>query len=1066
LAITLGLLFLVGERALTAIGPWMASAALLTTGILGLTLLNVLELLGGSSERGGTYILIQETLGGMGAFLAGWSLLAGSLAITAALIQATANLLHPWFFSGFPTPTIALGLLGVLTLLHLFQSFPRRSGLWLVVTALSFLLVVAVLSALPHLSLQAYRLGPVISLGKLLQSVAWLAVAYIAFESLLTSRHEIRQPGQLLPSAISWILVAGLLLLAIPPLVAAGLVPVTRTWTNPLSDILMGAGLLPPQAGRLLAGIALVLSANGCLTVAARQMRALSQEGALPQALQRVWRPFAVPPLLFAVLAPLAVPLILWGSSSWLTDLAAGGFLTAMSLLNVAAIYSRQMEPKRRRLLVVPFHPLVPATAIAINLMLLSSLPRPGLAGLGTWLLLGAGFYAAYARSHQVAAREGVLVFGREQRREEHKREFRILVPLNSRGERHLLLHLATALARQLDGEVIPLQVIPVADPLAIEEGRRLAQERNALFQWSIRLGTDLSVPITPITRLAHTVPEGILDTAVEESCNLILLPWTVAATPPGFRMGRVLDPVVRRAPCDVAVLARHPEGLTKDDLPTEQGEPDGAPSSWQLKSIVVPTAGGPHAPLAALLALLLAREYDATVTAIYVVEPGASPSEIAQAQERVQQTLQAMREQAERWPGRNGRAVPLQELPIESRIITADSVVEGIAQVGATADLVLIGASEESLIDQMLFGSVPEQVARICPTPVVMVRRYRGLPRFWLQRAWDALYQALPELSEEERIEVYRAVRRGARPNVDFFVMMGLAAVIATFGLVQNSPAVIIGAMLVAPLFTPVLALSMAVAQGDVRLVRLAVESILKGIAVAIGLSTLLVVAPSLHTVTPEITARSHPNLLDLAVALASGAAGAYAIARKEVAAALPGVAIAAALVPPLSVIGIGLALGDFRIAGGGALLFATNLIAIILAGAITLLLLGFHPAHRGAGVTRLRIGLATTVALLILITVPLATVFVQSVRTSRTERVIRQTVQGQLATLPGVDLADIRVREQGGKLIVTVTLYTQHPVTTALAYRLSHQLSVAAAKPVRLQLISVPVTEIEVPP
>ena len=1056
LAVTLALLFLVGGRVLQAVGPWGSLGALLAAAVLGLTLLNVLELLGGSSERGGTYILIQETLGGLGAFLAGWSLLAGSLALAVALAQASAVLLRHWLFPGVLPAILALGLLGALILLHLFRLLPGRSALGAVVVVLASFLLLTVLSALLHLSLSAYRLEAHVSPSGLLHSVAWWVVTYAAFEVLLSARRQIRRSNTLLPPAIAWLLALSALTCAIPLLVAAGRPATPETSATMIIDALMRDTLMPLWGGHLLVGVALVLGANGCLMVAARQMRALGREGALPHSLLRTWRPFAVPPFLFLALGLLSIPPALWASPAQLVDWAAGSFLVAMTLLNAAAIHSRRTEPERRRFLELPFHPLVPATAIAVNLVLLSALSRPALAGLGAWLLLGSAYYVAYARRHQVTAREGVLVFGREGRRREHKGAYRILVPLSPREERHLLLHLATALAHQLDGEVIPLQVIPVADPLAIEEGRRLAQERNALFRWSVRLGADLSVPITPITRLAHNVPEGILDTAVEEGCDLILLPWTVsAASPGGFRMGHVLDPVVRRAPCDVAVVAHRPESAV-----------DEGTTAWRPASIVVPTAGGPHAPLAAQLALLLAREYGATVTAVYVVEPGASSDEIAQAEERIQQTIQAMREQVETRLSRNGSPPPLEEFPIESRIVTAQGVVEGIVQVGAAADLVLIGASEESLIDQVLFGSVPEQVARLCPTPVVMVKRYRGLPRFWLQRTWDALYEALPELSREERVEVYRAVRRGARPNVDFFVMMGLAAIIATFGLLQNSPAVIIGAMLVAPLFTPVLALSLAIVQGDMRLVWLAVESILKGIALAVGLSALLVLVPLLRTVTPEITARSHPNLLDLAVALASGAAGAYAIARKDVAAALPGVAIAAALVPPLSVVGIGLALGALRIAGGGALLFATNLIAIVLAGALTLLLLGFRPTHWDTRVARLRIGLATTVVLLILIAIPLGVVFVRSARASHTERTVRQTVQAQLAPLPGVEPAEIRVREQGDELTVTVTVYTRRPVTAALAHRLNRALSVAVARPVRLHLISIPTTEIEVSP
>ncbi|MFQ6015684.1 MAG: amino acid permease [Anaerolineae bacterium] len=1052
LALMAALLFLLAGPIMPLVGPRAALASMLAAIVLGLTLLNVLELLAGSGRRGGTYVLIQETLGGPGAFLAGWSILAGSVALGAALARATAS--HLLFLDPtvqVPVAYVALVLFGVLILVQLFQVLPRRPLLWPLMVILLMALAVVVLSTVPRLDPQLYRSAPPLDLGDLVRSVAWLTAGYIALEALLASRRQIREPGQHLPPALLATLLIGSLAFAVTVLVTAGLSPSTSLVETGLVSVLATASFLPDWMVGILALLALVLATNGCLMAAARQMYALSRDGALPGDLRRVRGPFLMPPLLFGTLAVATVPLIIWGPIWWLIDLAASLFLVTMTLLNAAYIHSHRTEPERQRPFVIPFYPLVPAVAIALNVALLSALRPLGLLGGGLWLLLGMVAYLTYARRRQVAAQEGVVVFGWGRRPEKREGACRILVPLGPGQERHLVLRLAAALAHQLDGEVVPLQVITMADPLAIEEGRRIARERNTLFQWSTRLGADTGVSMFPITRLARSVPEGILDSAAEENCDLILMSWSVVAVSPGTRMSRVLDPVVRRAPCDVAVVAYH-------DAAGEAERP--------ISRILVPTAGGPHAPLAISIALSLAREYEATITAVYVTEPGASPEEMAEGRERIQQSIAAMQRQAAKLPGLNGQTRALEEIPIESRVITAESVVDGIAETGAEYDMVLIGASEESLIDQVLFGSLPEQVARACPTPVVMAKRYGGLPRFWLQRTWDALDAATPDLSREEQIEVYREVRRGARPDVDFFVMMGLSAIIATFGLLQNSAAVIIGAMLVAPLFTPILALSLAIVQGDVRLLRLAVESALKGIALAIGVAVLLTAASPLWTFTPEIAARIRPNLFDLAVALASGAAGAYAMARKDVATSLPGVAIAAALVPPLCTVGVGLAMGDIGIAGGSGLLFTTNLTAIALAGSVILLLLGFRPARRGEREARLRVGLVTTVVLLVLITIPLAAVFVQSVSTSRTRQAIGQALTYQLETMPDVELVSFEFEDRGGQVEVTATVYAQQPITEATARQLSDQLSRAIARPVRLRLATIPLTEIEPPP
>jgi len=1059
LAIAAGLLFLLSGPAMTLIGPQAALAGVLAGIVLGLTLLSVRELLGGSGERGGTYILIQETLGGWGAFIAGWSILSGCIALSAALAQATAGhflLLFPSI--QVPSTAIALAIFAVLVLVQLFQVLPRRTLLWPVVVILLIALAVIVLTVLPHVSPRVYWTTPAPDLRDLMRSVAWLAASYAALEAILASRRQIRDPGHHLSPAMLGVLLVGSLVFAAITLVGAGLSSPAAPADDTLASILSAASHLPPWIVGALVVAVLSLATSGCLMTAARQMHCLSREGGLPRGLRRLQRPFPMPPLLFGVLTAVTGLLIVLAPARLLTDLAAGMFLLAMILLNIAAIHSHRTEPERRRPFVVPFHPLVPAVAIGFNLALLGALPLTGLLASSLWLFLGLLSYLAYARRQQAVAREGVSVFGLERRRERRQGTYRILVPLGRGEKRHLLLRLAAALARQFHGEVIPLQVIPVPDPLALEEGRRIAQERNILFQWSTRLAEDAGVDTFPITRLARSVSEGIMDTVVEEGCNLILMPWSVTPTSPGTRMGHILDPVVRQAPCDVAVVAFDPK--------LGQGARAEVEAAFHLSRILVPTAGGPHAPLATRLAVSLAREYGATVTAIYVTQPEVSASEIAEGEGWIQRTIAAMRQRAAELPSPDGQRTMLEEIPIESRVVEARSVVRGIADAGKEYDLVLIGASNERLIDQVLFGSIPEQIARACPSPVVMVKHYRGLPRFWLQRIWDALFGALPTLSSEERIEVNKQIRSGARPDVDFFVMMALAALIATLGLLQNSAALIIGAMLVAPLFTPILALSLGIAQGHARLLRLAIEAALKGIALAISVAVILTVISPLRAVTQEIVARTQPNLFDLAVALASGAAGAYAVARKDVAASLPGVAIAAALVPPLAVVGIGLAMGDLSIAGGGGLLFATNLVAIVLAGAVTLLLLGFRPARRDEHEARLRLGMVTTMLLLVLIAIPLTMVFVQSIATSRTRQMILETFARHLETMPEAELVGFEFESHGRDVEVKATLYAQQPFTPADAERLSDELSQAIGKPARLRLVTIPIMEIEALP
>jgi uncharacterized hydrophobic protein (TIGR00271 family) len=161
-------------------------------------------------------------------------------------------------------------------------------------------------------------------------------------------------------------------------------------------------------------------------------------------------------------------------------------------------------------------------------------------------------------------------------------------------------------------------------------------------------------------------------------------------------------------------------------------------------------------------------------------------------------------------------------------------------------------------------------------------------------------------------------------------------SSAIATFGLLENSAAVIIGAMIVAPLLAPIQALAYGVLDGSVRKIRASCISLSAGSVLAVGVATLLAKAIGLTVLGSEVMSRTRPNLLDLGIAFAAGLVGGFARTRPAISNTVAGTAIAVALMPPLCVLGIGLAAGEYRIAGGALLLFATNLCGITVASTL----------------------------------------------------------------------------------------------------------------------------------
>jgi uncharacterized hydrophobic protein (TIGR00271 family) len=1042
LALVLGLTLLIIEFFMPAATQRLPGVELLVAVVLGFSLLSILELLGGSSELGGTYLLTQETLGGVLGFMSGWGLLLGSAAFSATMIIAAAQLVTDVVPLGsFPAILVPTVITLVIIVGQIFQLTPRRLPLWLVTFGLGLLWALLFI-----FQPQLVRLGSDPSTSLTLTSIR-LTIAYLGIEAVMTMRGQISRVTKALPRSLKHGFVASMAVLLLLILVVV--------W-NPGGDQPSMDGQLE-QWFRVGADsvtlLVFLIAASVGFRIGVGQLHDMSRVGALPNLSRPLWRRAPIPLLLYLVIIALTLPIATWMPMEIGLDLAAGLVLVVVIILNITAIYSGMTEPERRRTLVVPFRPVVPLISIAICFVLIFSIDSAPLIWSGGWLAAGMMFYLAYARQRQVAAQEGVVVFGRPRRREEDDEyEYRILVPIGQKDERRLILRMGVALARQLHAELVPLQVIPISDPLAVEEGRRIAGERNRLFGWSTRFATESDVPVFPITRLARSVRDGILDTAVEEGCDLILLSWGETEINRQGRMGSTLEPVIQNAPCDVAVIAY--------DLDQTHILPEPAPETPQEDEerhihILVSSAGGPHAPLATELALLLASEFSGSITVVYVLDHDATPEEVAEGEARLEATLDRVRQLARELPVE----VKLDRIEFNREVVKAESVVDGIIEASNSQDLVFVGASEESIIDQILFGNIAREIAAACTRPVVMVKHFRGLPRFWLQRFWNTLYAALPTLTGQEQLDIYKEVRRGARPDVDFFVMMGLSATIATLGLMQGSTAVIIGSMLVAPLFSPILALSLGIAQGDIRMMRVAIESTIKGVVLAIGMAFLVASLSPLKVVTYEIELRTAPNLFDLAIALAAGAAGAYAVARKDVSTSLPGVAIAAALVPPLGVAGYGLAVRDIQIAGGGSLLVFTNLIAITLCGSIVLLLLGFRPTRRRERAARLRMGLLATSLMLLVIAVPLGLVFVDTIQESSTMRRIEQSVQNSLAEYDSVEVINIDFERQQDNLLVMLTIESPSETDDSIGELVLQALAEDLGTQVRLEVTTIQV-------
>jgi uncharacterized hydrophobic protein (TIGR00271 family) len=228
---------------------------------------------------------------------------------------------------------------------------------------------------------------------------------------------------------------------------------------------------------------------------------------------------------------------------------------------------------------------------------------------------------------------------------------------------------------------------------------------------------------------------------------------------------------------------------------------------------------------------------------------------------------------------------------------------------------------------------------------------------------------------------------------------------------------------MLLAPLMAPIVSLAMGLLRGDETMIKNSLVKILVGIIIALSASTIITLLFPHKPVTGEMQARLNPTLLDLAVAIISGIAAAYSTSFKEIIQSLAGVAIAVALVPPLTVAGTGIGWGDFHFFFQAFLLFSTNLIGIIIAAVFTFRFLGFSPAIRS------KRNVAIVFCLLALISVPLYISYNRIVE----ERIIEKGWQKERFLVNGkyviVERADLH--RQGDKKIIVMEVAVRDLLT-----------------------------------
>ena len=554
-----------------------------------------------------------------------------------------------------------------------------------------------------------------------------------------------------------------------------------------------------------------------------------------------------------------------------------------------------------------------------------------------------------------------------------------VVVPMSRPDTAAEMLRIAGQMVHPKHGLVIAL-VISLGDA---EQTNRVSDQVNQVVE-DFR-NADSGHRVELVTEMAVSVSRGILDVARERNANVILL-GVQRPTQGRVKLGTVVENVIATAPCGVLIY-RSAVSPRYDRVVV--------PIDGSLPSVIAMKLGASIASQRAIPLRQMSVQFD------YHYDP-----EHEELIKRYEEFLPRNKDLKPRAIiGRN----PAPEIV---RGMTAD-------------DLLVTGFSQKTDFERNIINDLSNQLLNTAPGPVIMISQiewHRGL-RGAIEHGIARLN---PQLTLVEQNELIWSAQKNASSNLDYSVMIVLSAALATLGLLTNSAAVIIGAMLVAPLMAPLSSFSTGMATGILHLTRRASVTLFAGVTLALLISIVMGVILPIDTPTDEMLARGSPNLLDAAIALVSGGVAAYATARKGIPAALAGVAIAAALMPPLCTIGLGIALRDIDLAIGANLLFLANIAFIIAAEYITFLWMGMHPTEdrEGASLNRSR---AWWIVLFV-ITIIVLLVFARLTSQAVDEAHIRERLQAE--AFHGAAVVEYQVITSV-PLEVHLLVQSDHPIT-----------------------------------
>jgi amino acid transporter/nucleotide-binding universal stress UspA family protein len=685
-------IFTLSGLAVRNVGSAAIAAFMLAAGAAACTALTYCEFTSIYPESGEGYLYARKTFSPPVAYFIGWALALGYVSSCAFYIASLSSYFCEFIYHTPFEETSGLIALTLLILLNIKGT--KESGTFQIVVTIAkvILLLWFIAGGLPSVDTDVLVAKFDTDVAKIGVTAAMVFITFFGFSAIAASAGEVKDPVKNIPKAIflSMGIVTVLYTLVVIVVIAAGLTEYSESAMGTAATQFLG-----PVGGMVIVGGALfsmISASNASVMAGSRVVLSMASLGHLPSTIGAI-DPKTKTPIVAIILVGGGIGLFaLMLKLEDLAHFADTVLLIALILVNIALILHRKKFPNMERPFRVPLVPLIPLLGIGANIFLLIQISHhtaPFVLALSTLVLGVLGFFAWKGAQSVEEALPGERSHVLQVEQLGQQGEYTILVPLANPATVEPMMNLAVAIAKERNGHIVALRVVQVPEQVAPCDAVIAKQRESRILEAAHHIATENGVPITSVIRVGHNIGKAVLEAARSKNCNLILLGWRGFTSTAQRILGETVDDVTRHARCDVMLMKM------SDDI--------------KFEKILFPTAGGVHARKAEDYASSIARFFKSDLTVCGITPEDADSK-------RVESTKRTIHEAAERLGEKNG-------IRISEKMLQQKSVSVGIIKESEDYDTVVIGAAGKSIHPNIMFGTIPESVAKLSKKTVIVVK-------------------------------------------------------------------------------------------------------------------------------------------------------------------------------------------------------------------------------------------------------------------------------------------------------------------------------------------------------